>query len=361
VSKKIIITLLVLIASAALGYKAKQLLEARQKQATDAPTPQAVELTISLTKGTPGTLSETLDTLGHLESRTRITLSTKLAGYIRSLPVQESQEVHKGQLLVQIDDTEIRSTLSSLRTTLEARIKDLNLTRTIYERNLKLYKVGGLPKESLEASAVALENKKALVESTREQIAQLEHQLSYLEIRSPFDGVVDRLLLHEGDLAAAGKPILSLISKDQKLTFTYSASLPSPVTVGAPVFADDKEIGTVNRLYASAAAGLNQAEVALKKALNLPTGSDLPISVQLRKARGCVLSNDTLLHQRDGLYVMLYKENRFEPLKVTPLLRAKESYLLPQCPPGPVAKASETKLAQLPAYGKVLIRKDESR
>ena len=360
-SKKVIITLLALIIAVALGYKGKQLLEERQKQAADAPTPMAVELTISLEKGHPGTLSETLDALGHLESRTRIILSTKLAGYIRSLPVHESQNVKKGQLLVQIDDTEIQSSLASLRTSLEARNKDLRLAQIIYERNLKLYKVGGLPKESLEASAVALENKKALVEGTKEQIAQLEHQLSYLQIRAPFDGVVDRLLLHEGDLAAAGKPILSLISREQKLTFTYSNSLPYPVKVGAPVFSGEKKIGQVSRLYASAAAGLNQAEVSLNHPLRLPTGSDLPIQIELRRLSGCVLSNQTLLHQEDGLYLMLYKEKHFEPFRVEPLLQSKNAFLLKECPPAPVAKASETKLAQLPAYGNVQIRQDAAQ
>lgn len=58
-----------------------------------------------------------------------------------------------------------------------------------------------------------------MLKNTQEKIDSLTHQLSYLGIRAPFDGVVDKLMLHEGDLAATGKPILAL-SNGKKSSFS---------------------------------------------------------------------------------------------------------------------------------------------
>jgi RND family efflux transporter MFP subunit len=361
VKLKTVVIVVTLVLAVALGIQAKKLLQSRQARAAETPTPRPAALSVTLTRGTPGSLARSLEALTTVEAERRITLSTKLAGYIRQIPVHESQPVRKGDLLVRIDSAELRSALAGLEATLRARIRDRELAESIYRRNLKLYAAGGLAKEALDASEVALSNKKALEKGTREQIAQLKNQLSYLEIRAPFDGTVDRLLLREGDLAAAGKPILSMVSRQRKLLFSYTPSPENDVRPGQPVYAGDKRIATVRRRYVSAASGLAKAEASPEAPLDLPTGSSLAVSVELERLEGCLLSGDTLLHRSDGRYLMLYSDGRFRARKVTPLLERDGKVLLRECPEAPVARASEAKLARLPSYGRVIIAEGDAR
>jgi len=361
VKLKTVVIVVTLILAVVLGIQAKKLLQSRQTRAAKTPTPRPAVLSVTLTRGTTGSMARSLEVLARVEAERRITLSTKLAGYIRQIPVHESQPVSKGDLLVRIDSAELRSALTGLESTLQARIRDRELAESIYQRNLKLYAAGGLAKEALDASEVALSNKKALEKGTREQIVQLRNQLNYLEIRAPFDGTVDRLLLREGDLAATGKPILSLVSRERKLLFSYTPSPENDVRPDQPVRADGKRIATVRRRYVSAASGLAQAEASLEAPLDLPTGSNLPVSVELERLDGCLLSGDTLLHRSDGSYLMLYHDSRFQAQKVNPLLEQNDKVLLHECPDFPVAQASESKLARLPSYGRVIVTEGNAR
>jgi len=352
-----IITVVFLILTIVLAIRAKMLFEQREQEKRDTPPPKAIPLTVSLTKGKEGNLTKSITLLANIYSTRRITLSTKLPGYIESIEVVESQEVSQGERVVTIDSKEIKSNLESLKGTLGARSKDAKLAKEIYERNLKLYAAGGLAKEALDASLVALENKKALLKSTKEQIAQLKHQMSYLQIVAPFDAIVDRILLHKGDLAVVGKPIISLISKEQKLTFTYTPNSKYSVSKGNRVFIGDKYIGDVYRLYASAISGMAQAEVKLTKRLNLPTGSSLKINVEVANKSGCLIDSDALLHKSDGIYIMLYKDSKFVPTKIEPIMQSVEYVLVNKCPDYEIAIGSEAKLSQLVSYGNVIVRK----
>ena len=79
-----------------------------------------------------------------------------------------------------------------------------------------------MQKEKLDMSALTLKMKKSALVNTTQKITQLQHQLTYLSIKAPFDGEIDALMLHEGDLAAAGKPILSMSNGAKKLIFSYA-------------------------------------------------------------------------------------------------------------------------------------------
>jgi RND family efflux transporter MFP subunit len=261
--------------------------------------------------------------------------------------------VKKGDPLVLIDPKELKSNIQALKSTLLAQKSDLAVAKSIYERNIKLYNIGGLPKEKLELSKVALKAKKAALESTTQKISQANHQLSYLSIKAPFDGIVDALLLQEGDLAAAGRPILSLSDKRQKLLFSYSPTKSSKITPGKKVYLNDKEIGEVDTIYNTSKNGLVTAEVFLKEPLSMPIGSSVNIEVLISKDQGCKIPQDSLLHKSDGVYVMEYKDSKFTPFKVEITSSNENFAIVSPCPKNRVAKGSEAMLIKLPAYGKV--------
>jgi len=352
-NKKLVITVVVVLAVVALGIKGKGLLEKRKTEVANEALPSVSSISVPVVRATQGKLKHTESYLAQIVSDKSIKLSTKLAGYIEKVYVEESQVVKKGDVLVSVDAIELRSNIDALEATLLAQQNDLALAKSIYTRNEKLYKVGGLSKEKLDISKVTLQAKEAVITNTTQKIAQLEHQLSYLKIVAPFDGVIDAILMHEGDLAATGKPIVSMSNGKKKLVFSYAPTKNTVIVKDQMVLLDSEKIGHIKAIYTTSKNGLISAEVALSSEIDLPVGSNISIDVLTKEAQGCLLPHGTLLHKKEGTFVMVYEKGSFKPLKVNVEMEEESQLIVSPCPSALVAQASEVKLAALPAYDKV--------
>jgi RND family efflux transporter MFP subunit len=354
-NKKIIITVVVIVAVVILGVKGKSLLEKRKEEVVNEALPSAEQVSAEVVKAKQGVLKNSVSFLAQIFSDKSIKLSTKLAGYVDKVMVEEAQEVKKGDVLVMIDAVEVKSNIKALQSTLQSQKNDLNVAQSIYSRNQKLYKAGGLAKEKLEISKSTLETKRAILDNTRQKIDQLKHQLSYLKIVAPFDGVIDAILLHEGDLAAAGKPIVAMSNGDKKLVFSYAPSEKNSIAKRQTVFYKDQKIGVVKSIYPTSKNGLISAEVSLSDKLPLPVGTSINIDVLTQEIQGCLLPTDTVLHKKEGTFIMIYNNKSFRPMKVNVEIEKKDEMIVTPCPNTFVARGSEVKLSKLQAYDKVNI------
>jgi len=353
--KKIIIFLIVIAAVVLIGIKGKGLLDQRTNEVENIPLPLTEVITVRTVTPRTGTLENKVSLLAQVLPQKSIKLSTKLAGYIKEVTVEASQPVKKGDLLIRIDDTEILSGITSLESVLATQKSDLALAENIHARNRELYEIGGLPKEKLELSALSLQAKHSTIEGTEQKIMQLRHQLSYLQITAPFDGVVDALLLQQGDLAATGKPILSISTLEKKLLITYAPGKAAAIQQAQKVFSHDKEIGQIKSLYTTAKNGLIAAEVALTTPVTEPLGSSITVEILTQSHQGCMVPQESLVHKVDGIYVMAYSENSFRAQKVTLQAEQRGSAIITPCPTEPIARATETILTSLPAYTHVKV------
>lgn len=356
-NKKTVVTLVSILVVAGVLYKGKTLLTERQEEVKNEPAPTTKIDNVALVNAKQKMIQNRESYLGELLATKEITLSTKYAGYIQKLYVSESTAVKKGELLIKIDDTEILSNIKSLLTTKAMQEEDLALAKSTYARNKKLYDIGGLSKEKLELSYVTVKAKEAQLESTKQKIVQLNNQKEYLTIRAPFDGVVDRLFMHEGDLAPTAKPLLSLSNKEQKILFSYVAE-SAKIKEGDPLLYKGKEIAKVSTLYNSATNGLSMAEAKVPQALNMPLHSNINFEVITAQKEGCVLPTSTLIHDKDALYIITYKEKHFSRMPVTVEMQNEDEVLIAPCPQEAVASASEVKLKELLAYEKVELKGD---
>ena len=353
--KKVIVIILSLLVIAFIGFNGKKLMEKRKEEIVNEPLPQKEKLSVNLTKATEGSLEQREKFLATIESQKSIKVSTKMAGYIKKVYVSEGQMVEKGTLLATIDDSDINSNIEILKTNLAQQQNDLALAKQIYIRNQKLYNIGGLAKEQLDTSHVVLQGKKSIIQSTRQKIDQLQEQKRYLNIKAPFGGEVENIIMYEGDLASVGRPILTMNNGVKKLVFSYVLGKNS-IEVGQEVYIDQQSIGKIKRVKSIAKKALAQAEVAVDKPLNMPIGTQLNIAIITQKESGCIVPMGTILHKNSGTYLMVYRDKKFQPLKVNVLMSEGNSVLIDNCPSEPIALESEVKLAQLPVYGEIEVQ-----
>ena len=146
-------------------------------------------------------------TSGTVTSDHRVSISSRLSGYIRELTVREGDQVKAGQILVRVDPVDAKQALIQAKADLADAEADLN-------RYKELFKSGAVSKQQL--SKIELRYTVA-----KSQVKQASNQLSYAEVRSPVAGVVVEKRLSQGDLAAPGMPILTIEDPASLLVETY--------------------------------------------------------------------------------------------------------------------------------------------
>ncbi|PNU20553.1 hypothetical protein C2E25_06660 [Geothermobacter hydrogeniphilus] len=330
------------------------LLKKRWQEIAEAPVATLPVHSVRITLPETRTVSRTGSFLAELKAAKSAEISAKISGRIVRLPVHESQQVRQGEILVRIDDRELVAGIRALQSRLVAANRQRDYARAEHERNLELFRAGGISREKLEASEVTRSFTDAEVDDLQQKINSLESQLDYLNIRAPFDGIVGTILLREGDLAVPGRAILRLNSLPRKLTFRF---VPETVRIetGQEVLHKGGKFGRVARLYNDASDGLAVAEVVPDRDIDLPVGSFLMLDVVLGTATGCSLPVEAILHRTQGVSVMLYQDGRFTELPVSVRMQDSRYALVSPCPTLPVALAPETRLSLLPGYGPVRI------
>lgn len=350
---KVIIGLIVVVA---IGVAGKKFLFAKKEEIAKLEPPKKELVGIKTVSVTHGDIKQKVSFLANIEAIKSVTISTKLAGFIRDIKVSESSFVKVGDALVDIDSKELFSSKQSLGSLKSSQVADLEVAKKIYSRNKKLYKAGGLSLEKLELSKVVVDKKLSALNSTISKINQIDNQLQYLHIKAPFSGYVDKIFLHKGDLAAAGKPILKLSTKGKKLTFTFAPNQVDLIKKGNIVYFNGKEIGSVSKIYTVATNGLFVAEVELKQELNMPIGTTINIDIATNDFKGCIVPSRALIHLKDGVFVVVYDGKRFVKERIDLIYEDINSAIIKQCLTKKVAIGSEVKLTFLPSLGEVDIK-----
>jgi HlyD family secretion protein len=155
---------------------------------------------------------------GKIEAKTRVQVSADIMGRIVKLLVKEGDRVRKGQLMLQLDDTQYRSSHAQARASVvaaEARLREATTTLRINEASFKrqrsLYDQKLLSQAEWEQAQSANESAKvaaatAAEDATRARAAldAAQDNLSKCRFLAPFDGVVSALNVEQGENVIMG-------------------------------------------------------------------------------------------------------------------------------------------------------------
>lgn len=153
-----------------------------------------------------------VSTTGTLIAEKQMTLSSKIPGRIQSISIQEGNAVQKGEILVQLEATELelqRSIAESAHRRSASIIDEEN-----YKRHKVLYEEGVITKA--EFDKIEAEYKAATAEKERlEKTVELqEEQASSSALAAPFGAIVAKVLATEGEVIQAGQPLAQLVNID---------------------------------------------------------------------------------------------------------------------------------------------------
>lgn len=175
-------------------------------------------VTFDTAKVEPASIKNSVTATGSVEPVTSVTVGTQVSGIISRLYVDYNTVVKKGQIIAELDKTNLISELNTAKANLSSAQSSLNYESANYKRYATLFKKGLVSADEYESAKLNYEKAKDQVAQSREMVQKAQTNLSYAIITSPIDGVVISKSVEEGQTVAASyaTPELFTIAKDLK-------------------------------------------------------------------------------------------------------------------------------------------------
>lgn len=265
------------------------------------------------------TLQNSVTATGTIEAVTSVTVGTQVSGIVNKLYVDYNSQVKKGQVIAELDKTNLRSELNTAKANLASAQSSLNYQAANMERYKTLYKKGLVSADEYENALLTYRQAKEQVASSKENVQRAQTNLGYATITSPIDGTVISKSVEEGQTVAASfnTPELFTIAKDltnmQVVANVDEADIGNVkegdrVTFTVDAYPDDTFEGTVKQVRLEATTTNNV--VTYEVVISAP-------NADLKLKPGLTANVTIYTQERSGVLAVANKALRFTPTKET--------------------------------------------
>ena len=251
------------------------------------------------------TLQNSVTATGTIEAVTSVTVGTQVSGIVNKLYVDYNSQVKKGQVIAELDKTNLLS--------------ELNTAKANMKRYQTLYQKGLVSADDYENALLTYRQAKEQVATAKEQVQRAQTNLGYATITSPIDGTVISKSVEEGQTVAASfnTPELFTIAKD--LTNMQVVADVDEADIGA-VKEGDRVTFTVDAYPDNTFEGtVKQVRLQATTTNNVVT-YEVVISAQnadLKLKPGLTANVTIYTQERTGVLAVANKALRFTPTKET--------------------------------------------
>ena len=163
-----------------------------------------------------GNIQTTITATGTIEPVTSVTVGTQVSGIVSKLYVDYNSVVKKGQVIAELDKTNLISELNTAKANLSSAQSSATYEQANYNRYKTLYDKGLVSADEYESALLACQKAKEQVNTARESVQKAQTNLGYATITSPIDGVVLSKSVEEGQTVASSfsTPELFVIAQD---------------------------------------------------------------------------------------------------------------------------------------------------
>ncbi len=265
------------------------------------------------------TLQNSVTATGTIEAVTSVTVGTQVSGIVNKLYVDYNSQVKKGQVIAELDKTNLLSELNTAKANLASAQSSLNYQAANMERYKTLYKKGLVSADEYENALLTYRQAKEQVASSKENVQRAQTNLGYATITSPINGTVISKSVEEGQTVAASfnTPELFTIAKDltnmQVVANVDEADIGGVkegdrVTFTVDAYPDDTFEGTVKQVRLEATTTNNV--VTYEVVISAP-------NADLKLKPGLTANVTIYTQERSGVLAVATKALRFTPTKET--------------------------------------------
>ena len=265
------------------------------------------------------TLQNSVTATGTIEAVTSVTVGTQVSGIVNKLYVDYNSQVKKGQVIAELDKTNLLSELNTAKANLASAASNLSYQAANMNRYQTLYKKGLVSADEYENALLTYRQAKEQVASSKENVQKAQTNLGYATITSPIDGTVISKSVEEGQTVAASfnTPELFTIAKDltnmQVVANVDEADIGGVkegdrVTFTVDAYPDDTFEGTVKQVRLEATTTNNV--VTYEVVISAP-------NTDLKLKPGLTANVTIYTQERSGVLAVANKALRFTPTKET--------------------------------------------
>ena len=200
---------LVIVAVAAIAALAVWLLSGGKKEE---------KITFDTAAVAPANIMNSITATGTIEPVTSVKVGTQVSGIVSKLFVDYNSVVKKGQVIAELDKTNLMSQLNTAKTQLATAQSQLNYQTANYKRYKTLFEKGLVAADDFDNAKLSYTQAKEQVASAKEEVQRAQTNLGYATITSPIDGVVLSKSVEEGQTVAASFSTPELFTIAQDLT-----------------------------------------------------------------------------------------------------------------------------------------------
>lgn len=235
-------------------------------------------------------------------SNSEANLSTIIMGTVIEMRVEVGDKIQQGDVVARIRDEQIQAQKMQLDAQMIQAKANLKNVKRNYNRIKNLFKDDSATQKEMDDVATMYESAKANVSALEAGLNEINEMLKYTVIRAPFTGIITQKLIHAGDMAAPGHPLVTLSDPtDVKITSSIPERLINQVEKGMEV-----------KLSIKAAGG----EYMEGRLSNISTSGD-PVSRQFAvEAR--LIDPSKVSDLRAGMYAELLIESEGMPSLMVP-------------------------------------------
>jgi len=179
-----------------------------------------------------------------VEAVRQSTLASQVSGRIVAVPVRAGDTVKAGQLLVQIDARAATQAEAASHSQLREAQANLVNTKAKYERSRQLVERKFISQAALEQAAAEYAAAEAQTATATANASASSTSKSFTAIVAPYDGVVAGTDAEVGDLATAGRPLVTVFDpRALRVTATLPQSILARADTAAPVAVEIPSVG----------------------------------------------------------------------------------------------------------------------
>lgn len=176
------------------------------------------QITFETANVAPANIQNSITATGTIEPVTSVTVGTQVSGIISKIFVDYNTVVKKGQVIAELDKTNLISNLNTAKANLSSAQGKLNYESANFKRYQALFDKGLVSADDYENAKLAYIQAKESVTTARENVQTAQTNLGYATITSPIDGVVLSKEVEEGQTVAASYSTPELFTIAQDLT-----------------------------------------------------------------------------------------------------------------------------------------------
>jgi membrane fusion protein (multidrug efflux system) len=263
---------------------------------------------------------------GTIQPERRADLRAEVSAVVLQVLKENGELVRRGDLLVRLDSTAIRDSLTSAEESARAATQALEQGERQVQRLKTLQGQGMTSMQALEDAEMRRNNSQSDLVAARSKVVAARQMLQRTEVRAPFDGVVSERRVSSGDTAQMGKELVKVIDpSSMRFEGLVSADRMPEIKIGQSVnfrvngYPQTDFAGKVKRVDAAANPSTRQVEVLVEFADgSAPRMAGLYAEGRIASAatQALMLPEASVVRVGDNAYAWRVKDKRLAKVPV---------------------------------------------